>query len=265
MYATIAFLALTANVSPGTVSPAAAWQPNYSAARLQGSVSNKPLAVFINSGADGWKSVVRDSVDPKVTKLLSEKFVCLYVDANSAEGKVLSSHFQVGRGVVISDRVGTTQVYSRSGDISGAELNSALEKYSDGTTTESTETVLIAFGGKCSSGGCSSGTCSTGTCGTTHVAHAETAACAPVATCPTTECHAAPSSCGHKKCGLFGGGLCGKGKSCGSSMPSCGTSSCGSASSCGTSSCGSSRKSCFGGFKLCGGGMKGGCSSGGCH
>ena len=72
----------------------------------------------------------REGFDPAVSKLLADKFVCLYVDSTTAKGRALAAAFQVGdRGVVLSDRTGKTQAYSAAGTISRAELSRALLAY----------------------------------------------------------------------------------------------------------------------------------------
>ena len=261
MYTTIALFALTASVTTGNLAPAPTWQADYRTARTTVASASKPMAVFIANGS-GWESIVKDGIDAGTKRVLAQKFVCLFVDASTAEGRGLAEAFQVGRGLVISDRTGTVQAYSLAGDLTKAELTTALEKYSTGTAVDTTETVLrgseLAYGGKCSTGTCYTGTsfagtCTTGTCGST-VAYQGAPAVAPApAAAPVT--YAAPAGCATGSCGApaahcgstgQGGFGCFQSK-CGGSMPSCG--------------------SRFGGFGRCGGGMKwgGGCSTGGCR
>jgi hypothetical protein len=99
----------------------------------------------VGSGQDGWRKVVRDGgLDPALNRLLAEKFVCLYVDTDTAVGRSLAGAFELaGRGLVISDRTGTSQAYSLSGDLTRAELVRALEKYAGAERdVRSTETVV---------------------------------------------------------------------------------------------------------------------------
>ncbi|HVK09227.1 MAG TPA: hypothetical protein VM597_10660 [Gemmataceae bacterium] len=300
MYTTIALFALTASVTTGNLATPT-WQTDYRAAQAAVTVSGKPLAVFIANGT-GWESVVTDGIDANTKKVLAEKFVCLFIDATTFEGRNLATAFQVGRGLVISDRTGTVQAYSVAGDLTKSELATVLTKYSDGTAVETTETVLrgseIAYGGSCSTGKCYTGTCATGTCGSPvyfqgTVAPGTTAPAAPAAAAPVTAAptaapvYAAPTPCATGGCGTttscgssrgcFSGFGCFRSK-CGGSMPSCGTPCAAPAPApvCHTSyaapSCGG-RSGCFGGFNKCGfgGGMKscgtwgGGCSTGGCR
>ena len=303
MYTTIALFALTASVTTGNLAPAPTWQTDYRTAQATVTSAGKPMAIFIANGT-GWESVVKDGIDAGTKKVLAEKFVCLSVDASTVQGRSLAQAFQVGRGLVISDRTGTVQAYSIAGELTKAELTSALEKYSEAKAVETTETVLrgseIAYGGSCSTGTCYTGTCTTGTCGSpvyfqgtvapgapgapataapapapapaagTVVTGAPVyAAPAPYATggCATGGCGTA-SSCGSSR-GCFSGFGCFRSK-CGNSMPSCGTSYAAPAPSCNTSyaapSCGT-RSSGFGGFSHCGGfggGFKSCGTGGGC-
>ena len=128
MYTAMALVALTM----GNLTNSPTWLDDYRTAQVQVTVAGKPMAVFVGSGKTGPGAVIRDGFDPAVTKLLAEKFVCLYVDASTPTGKTLASAFQVGdRGVVLSDRTGLTQAYSASGTISRAELSRALLAYGD--------------------------------------------------------------------------------------------------------------------------------------
>src|SRR4051812_19470731 len=121
MYTALAFVALTL----GNLTTAPTFHSDYLAAKAQVATAGKPMAVFVSSGKAGWESVVREGgFDPAVTKILSEKFVCLYVDASTPTGKSLAAAFQVGdRGVVLSDRTGTKQAYSAAGAVSQTELS----------------------------------------------------------------------------------------------------------------------------------------------
>jgi hypothetical protein len=145
MYTLMAVVALTTSVSTATLSQNPTWLNDYGAARDRVAVAGKPMAVFLGSGQDGWGSVVRDGTfDPALNKLLADKFICLYVDTTTAAGRSLAGAFEVaGRGLVISDRKGTSQAYSLSGDLTKSELVRALEKYADaGPEAQATETVI---------------------------------------------------------------------------------------------------------------------------
>jgi hypothetical protein len=136
MYTAMAMVALTL----GNLTTNPTWLDDYSAAQAKVTVAGKPMAVFVGSGKAGWEAAVREGFDPAVSKLLAEKFVCLYVDASTAKGKKVADAFQVGdRGVVLSDRTGKTQAYSAAGTVSRAELTRALVAYADVEVAQKTD------------------------------------------------------------------------------------------------------------------------------
>ena len=106
------------------------------------------MAVFLGTGKDGWKSVVRDGdIDSATRKLLAERYVCVYVDTQTAAAKRVAEQFDVAsHGLIISDRTGASQAYSLSGKLSKAELTQTLGKYADpGREIRTTETVVREF------------------------------------------------------------------------------------------------------------------------
>lgn len=138
MYTAMALVALTM----GNLTSNPTWLDDYSAAQAKVTVAGKPMAVFVGTGKAGWEAAVRDGIDPSVSKLLAEKYVCLYVDASTAKGKSLATAFQVGdRGVILSDRTGKTQAYSAAGTISRSELSRALVAYSDVEVAQKTDAL----------------------------------------------------------------------------------------------------------------------------
>jgi hypothetical protein len=145
MYTIMAVVALTTGISTAKLSPAPTWLNDYQIAQRRVTEAGKPMAVFVGSGQEGWGKVVRDgAIDPAVTKLLAEKYVCLYVDTETTSGRALAGMFQVAnRALIISDRTGGSQAYSLSGTLTRAELVQTLEKYADtGKEFRSTETIV---------------------------------------------------------------------------------------------------------------------------
>jgi hypothetical protein len=142
MHTLLAVIALTSGLTTGNISSNPSWLTDYAAARQQVAAIGKPMAVFVAGGQEGWTKVVRGGdLSPEARKLLTEKYVCLYVNTETATGQTLAGAFQVSRGLVISDRAGTSQAYSLSGDLTGTELVQTLEKYSD-REVRATETVV---------------------------------------------------------------------------------------------------------------------------
>ena len=236
MYTAMAMVALTAGMTSGKLTPNPVWLEDYGAAQTRVTEAHKPMIVFVANGKAGWETVLRDgTLSPIATKLLAENFVCVYANTNTSAGRNLADVLQVGnKGLVISDKSGSTQAYSLAGDLTGNELVRALETYADADPKDvkKTETIVTpAAVGHVSAN--STGCGSTGGCNTGRGMS--------------------------KGCCFFGG----MSKGCGQS------SGCGHSSGCAqpTSSCGSSKFCCgFGGFKsFCGfGGGGGGGHSSGC-
>jgi len=142
MHTFMVVIALTSSLSTANISSNPAWLTDYAAARQQVASVGKPMAVFVASGQEGWAKVVRDGdLSPTARKLLTEKYVCLYVNTDTTAGRTLAGAFQVAKGLVISDRAGASQAYNLSGDLTGTELVQTLEKYAD-REVRATETVI---------------------------------------------------------------------------------------------------------------------------
>jgi hypothetical protein len=127
------------------------WQNDYGLARARAGENHKPLAVFIGSGKEGWSKVAREGdLDPQVSRLLAQHYVCVYVDKQTDAGKELADAFEVpaATGLVISDRSGGVEAFHHNGALSRTDLAKALEKYSDPDrqvkTTESQVSVQAA-------------------------------------------------------------------------------------------------------------------------
>jgi hypothetical protein len=106
-----------------------AWNGSYSQAQEE-AAGKKPLAVVFGSGQEGWTKLVRSE---ESKKLLSEQYVCVYVDTASEAGKKLAGAFAItnATGVVLSDRSGAVQAYWHNGDLADASLVRSLRKFGD--------------------------------------------------------------------------------------------------------------------------------------
>lgn len=142
MHTMMALLALAAGTSVGRLSGEPAWLTDYAQAMKHVATAQKPMAVFVGNGPDGWAKVVSDGLDPAAKKLLAEKFVCVYADTDTAAGKSLAGAFEVSKGLIISDRTGERQAYRLSGTLTQAELSRTLEKYRAAKDIQTTETVV---------------------------------------------------------------------------------------------------------------------------
>jgi hypothetical protein len=139
MHTAMALAALTLSAATGNVSGTPAWLDDYQVARARVADVGKPLVVVIGRGEAGWRDVVRDGLDPAVTKVLADKFVCLYADTTTAKGQQLAAALRVRQGVVISDRTGKSQAFNASGTVSRSDLMTALVRYADQPEVTRTE------------------------------------------------------------------------------------------------------------------------------
>jgi hypothetical protein len=135
MYTTVVLLALSSIAANGELVPQRpAWLNDYAFASQRGIAQQKPLAVFIGTGEAGWKDVTRDGrLTEEVNHILTNDYVCVYVDTKKKEGRELAKAFDVaGRvGLVISDRSCKLQAFRHDGELKSDELRSYLRRYSD--------------------------------------------------------------------------------------------------------------------------------------
>lgn len=142
MHTMILMLAFAGSgVSANVAAPV--WQSDYRTAKVQALESSKPLAVFIGHGKNGWQNVLANTAfDEKTSKLLGEKYVCLYVDTDVSSGSVLAKAFEVPTsGLVISDRSGTIQAFSHAGTLTPSDMSKVLVRYSEMFQTKGTESL----------------------------------------------------------------------------------------------------------------------------
>lgn len=137
-------VALGANVAPGQLT----WERDYRQARQLGERLQKPLAVVVGSGAEGWTRLAREGkFDSSVNKLLADGFVRVYIDVNTESGRKLADAFGLSSkcGLVISDRTGDLQAFWHNGDLTLSDLNRLLNKYgSTSFVVRTTETYAPA-------------------------------------------------------------------------------------------------------------------------
>jgi hypothetical protein len=134
MYTSVTVIALTGSLFASSGYESLAWQRDYAEARKVAQAEKKPLAVFIGSGAGGQEKVSRDGkIGPEVEKTLADSYVCLYVDASTAEGQKLAAAFgnTGGVGLVLSDRSGDVQAFSQQGDIAAADMSRVVKQFAD--------------------------------------------------------------------------------------------------------------------------------------
>lgn len=125
-------LLLTLVHAVGSLAPSPDWKDDYRLALQRGQLEKKPLAIFINSGKNGWgETATEKELSRDVQKLLAQKYVCLYVDASTESGKSLAQSFEASRlpTVVLSDRNRAYQVHRHSGKMDNVQLAQVLQRH----------------------------------------------------------------------------------------------------------------------------------------
>jgi hypothetical protein len=124
---------------------APSWESSYSKAQQNALNQRKPLVVVFGAGPNAWTKMVSEpTAEPQVNKLLTDQYICLYVDTSTAEGGRLAQTFAIsnGRGLVISDRTGGTQAFWHEGVLPNETLARYLYKFADpNLVVTGTETV----------------------------------------------------------------------------------------------------------------------------
>lgn len=144
MSSTFAILAFSGFVAAASNPTNVAFQKEYSAARQLGREQAKPLAVFVSSGENGWEKICREPIGGDVKKLLSDSYVCVYVDRGDEAGKRLAADFEFnnGPGLVISNRTGDLQAFRHQGDMTNEVLATQLRRFADSNlVVNQTETL----------------------------------------------------------------------------------------------------------------------------
>jgi len=193
VFSTSLMAAVTGFVMAATPSPA--WQSDYRTVLSLSAELHKPVAVLIGRGDAGKQ------VPAEAALALRQHFVCLYVDVATPAGQELSAAFQLGEGLVISDKSGTAQALRHAGAVAPADLSRYATRYAHATGVTKTEyvntTAVVAdqpvpppatyaapvvnyapamnyapmyqpypvMGGGCANGRCGSSPCANGRCG----------------------------------------------------------------------------------------------------
>src|SRR5436190_19049190 len=73
---------------------APSWQTSYTEAQQRAAAQKKPIAVVFAPGPFALSKVVRDSSPaPDISKLLTEQYVCVFVDTETDAGRKVASDF----------------------------------------------------------------------------------------------------------------------------------------------------------------------------
>ena len=138
----MAAVTMTGLLTTGAYLPGPTWVSDYSVALRQAAEQGKPIAVFIAKGGDGYAHVVKEGPMPTdATRILNDKFVCLFVDTTTEAGQATAGVFEMKEGLVLSTRGGKQQALRVEGSVAQSNLNQYLAKYSEaGATVATTET-----------------------------------------------------------------------------------------------------------------------------
>jgi hypothetical protein len=132
MYTSIVLVAM---LGPGGTSEAPAskspsWLGSYSTARKMSRLEQKPLAVFIGAGRDGFGQVCKGQALPaEAREVLAANYVCVYLDTETPPGRKLATEFEMGAGpglVLSSD--GENQTFRHTGQLTRADLAQHLRQ-----------------------------------------------------------------------------------------------------------------------------------------
>jgi hypothetical protein len=110
--------------------PAPEWQTDYAQALKFAGEANKPLAVFIGTGPEGYKAILGDATQAQ--QILADKYICLYIDATQPANQATAASFRAtGPTLILSDKTRAYQAYRASGLIPAEQLGSVLNQYAD--------------------------------------------------------------------------------------------------------------------------------------
>jgi hypothetical protein len=150
MFTSISTFALVGALLAGQ-SAAPTWEASYALAQQQSASMKKPMAVFVGSGPNGWSQIVlEDAPSAQVSQLLADKYLCVYLDMETPQGRKLAEAFAIdGKpGVVLSNAAGDTQAFWHAGKLTNKGLARYLQKYAEpGVALNGTEMADAAARG----------------------------------------------------------------------------------------------------------------------
>jgi hypothetical protein len=116
------------------------------------------MAVFIGHGADAHtKMLAEGKISLDAAKLLHDSYVCMYLDADTANGKELAGRFEISEGLVISGPGGSLQAYRHNGTVIGTDLTKELTQYASAgqpTATVNAGAPVVRYVSGCVNGSC---------------------------------------------------------------------------------------------------------------
>ncbi len=134
MTTSLALIALSSVLASNRGAEQPTWLADYTAARQFARSLQRPLAVVVGSGQEGWDKLSHDGkLASEVNKLLAANYVCVYVNITEGKGLALAAALELssGTGLVISDRSGQTQAFHHEGGLSQETLTNQLRRFAD--------------------------------------------------------------------------------------------------------------------------------------
>jgi hypothetical protein len=145
MLPAVLIAAVSIGGDPNIPGPSINWDRPYSPTRLAAIEAKRPLAIFVSSGIDGWKKVIREGrLNSETIKVLVRHYETVYVNQDTDDGRRVAEALELSgkTGLVIGDRTGELQAFRHVGDLANAEIVRHLSRYADQnhvvSTTEST-------------------------------------------------------------------------------------------------------------------------------
>src|SRR5207249_9666773 len=99
MHTSVGLLALAGYLVAPSAAPDSLWMTDYGAAQKRAIQQQKPLAVVIGSGQNGFHRLPKEgNLKSDVRSTLAANYVCLYVDASRSETQRLVKDFAIHSG-----------------------------------------------------------------------------------------------------------------------------------------------------------------------
>src|SRR5207302_5818880 len=101
------------------------WRNDYTLALKEGQNSQRPLAIVVGSGPEGWDKLGKDGgLDKDARDLLHNRYVCVYLDTQNERHRRLAEQLEVTKdsGLVIGDAVGEYQAFRHDGALDNDDL-----------------------------------------------------------------------------------------------------------------------------------------------
>lgn len=126
--------ALALAAAHGNAAPTPKWHDNYRAALAAGAAENKPLAVVVGAGSEGWQALcTAGRLNSEACRLLERHYVCLYVDRQTEAGRKLAADFgnPADTLLVLSDRTREYKAFKHQGAMNAEQLVTTLRNHTN--------------------------------------------------------------------------------------------------------------------------------------